>query len=217
VLLFVLLGCARSQEGGHAPGGAVSAVISASVLRPSAAAAATAPPATAQPGPSVTNGAPSATPAAHEAVNPGPPAGPSTEPLPSPALSAATATGLPAASAQRLPGKGPEAAHSRTEAAVVLAAPHAPPRILAIALSATTVRGGETVVGQVRTTSNVASVEIRVQGFSTVMTRRSVGDFTLNYPVPMLPPWLHRTYPVVVIARNVDGVSETRTLEVTVE
>jgi hypothetical protein len=189
VLLIVLLGCARSQEGGHAPGGAVSAAFFANLLRPGVAAAATPPPA------------------------------PGTEPLPSPELSAvpAAATGRLAASAQRVAGRNPDAVQSRTEAAVVLAAPHAPPRILAIALSATTVRGGETVVGQVRTTSNVASVEVRVQGFSTVMTRRSVGDFTLHYPVPMLPPWLHRTYPVVVIARNVDGVSETRTLEVTVE
>jgi hypothetical protein len=233
VLFLVLLGCARSQEGGRTPGGAVSAVFSANVLRPGAAVAATSPPVAAQPGPSASaqlvppaavqpgpsaaNAAPSAAPAEHEVVNPAPSAGPSSEPLPSPMLSAVPATARPAASAQRVTGKGQEAAHGRFDAAVVLAAPHAPPRILAIALSATTVRGGETVVGQVRTTSNVASVEIRVQGFSTVMTRRSVGDFTLHYPVPMLPPWLHRTYPVVVIARNVDGLSETRTLEVTVE
>jgi hypothetical protein len=101
--------------------------------------------------------------------------------------------------------------------AVVLAAPHAPPRILTVALSASVVRGGQIVVGRVRTTSNVASVEVRVEGFSTVMTHRSAGDFTLNYSVPVLPPWLHRKYPVQVIARNVDGVSETRTLEITLE
>ncbi len=103
------------------------------------------------------------------------------------------------------------------ETPVVLAAPHAPPRIIAVALSASRVHSGDIVFGHVRTTSNVASVEVRVEGFSTVMLRRSIGDFILNYAVPMLPPWLHRTYPVQVIARNVDGVRETRTLEVTVE
>jgi hypothetical protein len=118
------------------------------------------------------------------------------------------------------PSASPAAAavpRRESEAFVVLAAPHAPPRILAVALSASRVRGGDVVVGHVRTTSNVASVEVRVEGFSTVMLRRNIGDFILNYAVPMLPPWLHRTYPVQVIARNVDGVRETRTLQVTVE
>jgi hypothetical protein len=103
------------------------------------------------------------------------------------------------------------------ETGVTLAEPHAPPRILAVAVSPSRVRAGQVVSGHVRTTSNVASVEIRVEGFSASMLRRSIGDFTLNYSVPFLPPWLHRKYPVLVIARNVDGVSETRTIEITVE
>lgn len=126
---------------------------------------------------------------------------------------------MPGLSASGAPGASPPpagAAHS-DEPAVTLALPHAPPRILAIAVSASKVRGGDIVIGNVRTTSNVASVEIRVEGFSTSMLRRSIGEFTVNYPVPFLPPWLHRTYPVLVIARNADGVKETRTLQITVE
>jgi hypothetical protein len=103
------------------------------------------------------------------------------------------------------------------DAPVVEASPHAPPRILALILSSSTVRGGETVLGRVRTTSNVASVEVRILGFSRVMTQRAAGDFTLRYLVPLLPWWLHRTYPIEVVARNADGVQVTRTLQVTVE
>lgn len=136
-------------------------------------------------------------------------------PTATPALSAAVPSALEGSPSGTSASSATTAGDS--EPTIVLAAPHAPPRILAIAFSAAVVRGGETVVGRVRTTSNVASVEVRVVGFSTVMTRRGVGEFSVNYPVPMLPPWLHRTYPVEVIARNVDGVRETRTLEITLE
>jgi hypothetical protein len=150
-----------------------------------------------------------------------PPIGSSGEPEPGPTVTAAlpAQTAVPsgfAATPSALPAT-PSAPGGESDQAVVVAAPHAPPRILAVAFSAAVVRGGETVVGRVRTTSNVASVEVRVVGFSTVMTRRGVGEFSVKYPVPVLPPWLHRTYPVEVIARNVDGVRETRTLEITLE
>jgi hypothetical protein len=149
------------------------------------------------------------------------PIGASIEPHPGPTettvLPAQTAVPSVLAATPSATTATPSAPAGESDPAVVLAAPHAPPRILAVAFSAAVVRGGETVVGRVRTTSNVASVEVRVVGFSTVMTRRGVGEFSVNYPVPVLPSWLHRTYPVEVIARNVDGVRETRTLEITLE
>jgi len=83
--------------------------------------------------------------------------------------------------------------------------PDAAPRILKIVVSATTVYGGDTVSGYVRTSSNVASVELRVGGFSMPVPKSGVGQFQLTYKVPSLPFFLHRTYPMEIIARNTRG------------
>lgn len=83
--------------------------------------------------------------------------------------------------------------------------PNAPPRILALSLSTPVAHGGQIVSGTVETSSNVASVEARIGGYSSNMQKVGVGKFTMSYRVPNLPFFLHRTYSVEIIARNTRG------------
>jgi hypothetical protein len=100
----------------------------------------------------------------------------------------------------------------------VVLPPDAPPRILAYALSASVVHAGEVVSGRVITSSNVASVEFRVANYYSVsMKKIGVGRFMMLVAVPQLPPPLHRTFPVAIIARNTRGISTERTTTITVQ
>jgi hypothetical protein len=97
-----------------------------------------------------------------------------------------------------------------------MASPHDPPQILDVQISTDDVHPGDTVVGHVRTSSNVASVEARVEGYSSALPKIGVGEFEIAYKVPPAIPWyLQRTYMLHVIARNVDGVQATRVLPLT--
>jgi hypothetical protein len=95
-------------------------------------------------------------------------------------------------------------------------APDAPPRILSMSLSTPVVRGGDVVSGFVETTSNVASVEARIGGYSSNMQKVGVGKFTLTYRVPKLPFFLHRTYNVEIIARNTRGDEVRSSVPITI-
>jgi len=92
----------------------------------------------------------------------------------------------------------------------------APPRILAMSLSTPVARGGQVVSGTVETSSNVASVEARIAGYSSNMQKVGVGRFTLSYRVPYLPFFLHRTYSIEVIARNTRGDSVRTSVPITI-
>jgi hypothetical protein len=94
--------------------------------------------------------------------------------------------------------------------------PNAQPRIVNVSLSKTTVYGGDTVSSEVITSSNVASVELRIAGFSMPMAKTAPGHFSLIYTVPNLPFFLHKTYDMDVIARNTRGDAATTTLPITV-
>ncbi len=99
----------------------------------------------------------------------------------------------------------------------VLRAPaDAPPRILAMSLSSPVARGGQVVSGTVETSSNVASVEARIGGYSTSMQKVGTGRFQLSYRVPYLPFFLHRTFMIQVIARNSKGQAVSTALPITV-
>jgi len=94
-------------------------------------------------------------------------------------------------------------------AGVLARRPHDPPKIVAIASSP--VVPGRSFAAVVRTTSNVASVEVRIDGFSQSLPRLGVGRFRFAYDVPRyLPPMLRRGYTVQFIARNVDGARDER-------
>ena len=92
----------------------------------------------------------------------------------------------------------------------VYAAPHAPPKILAIRLSTLEIHSGETVAGSVETTSNVASVEARISGWSMIVPRTRIGHFEASGQIPDLPVFLTGDYTLEVIARNADGVKAER-------
>jgi hypothetical protein len=90
------------------------------------------------------------------------------------------------------------------------------PRIFNVEVSTRDVHAGQTVLGHVTTSYDVASVEARVVGFSALLDKRGAGDFSLNYTLPsMIPSFLHGRYVVNVIARTTEGVATTRELPVT--
>lgn len=95
--------------------------------------------------------------------------------------------------------------------------PEAPPRILSMSLSSPVAHGGQVLSGTVRTSSNVASVEARIGGYSSAMQKVGVGLFALSYRVPNLPFFLHRTYTVEVIARNARGDAVRSEVPITVQ
>jgi glucose/arabinose dehydrogenase len=125
-----------------------------------------------------------------------------------------TAKPLPVA-----PSAAPSAAPARPVAALPPApksverlAPDAPPQILDVAVSQTTVQSGDRVVGRVTTSSNVASVEARIGGYSVALAKVGVGRFELAYTVGPLPWFVHGNFTMQVIARNTRGVKATRAI-----
>lgn len=99
---------------------------------------------------------------------------------------------------------------------VVKEPPDAPPRILALSLSTPVAYGGDVVSGFVETSSNVASVEARIAGYSSTMRKVGVGKFVLTYRVPRLPFFLHRTYNIEVVARNTRGQSVSSSVPISI-
>jgi hypothetical protein len=135
-------------------------------------------------------------------------------PLPSPSSRAgATAVSVtPATPVQTSVPAAPVPKH----VAILRLPPNAPPQILSVAISETTVHSGDTVSGTVLTTSNVASVEVRVASFGRGLSKAGVGRFTLTYPVGNLPFFIRGTYAMRVIARNTAGASTETSVPITV-
>ena len=112
---------------------------------------------------------------------------------------------------------GPNAAATASPTLdVPVAAPNEPPQIVGVNINKTTVYGGDTVSGSVRTSSNVASVEARIATYSIVVPRTGIGHFALSYVVPSLPFFLHRTYDMTIIARNTRGDATSKTIPITI-
>jgi hypothetical protein len=207
------LGAPRS--GAPAP---VQAITAAPMPSPSARAAAASPSPTQAPVvfvPAETTAAPSAAPATAGPVASPAPSGVAT---PAPSPKAATPEPLEAASASptSVPVPVVTLAPHAALPGVIKESPGAPPRILAMSLSTPVAHGGDVVSGFVETSSNVASVEARIAGYSSVMRKIGVGKFVLSYKVPNLPFFLHRTYTIQVIARNTRGESVTSSLPITI-
>ena len=94
--------------------------------------------------------------------------------------------------------------------------PEAPPRILDVAISQTTVRPGDRVFGSVVTSSNVASVEARIGGYGVSLVKTGVGRFDLTYTVGPLPWFIHGNFTMMLTARNPRGDRATRAIPLTV-
>jgi hypothetical protein len=102
------------------------------------------------------------------------------------------------------------------KATPLVASPNDPPAILGVALSSPVAIGGQVITGTVKTSSNVASVEARIAGYSASLNKVGVGVFALAYKVPELPAFLRRTYSVQLIARNPRGDSTSSSFPLTV-
>jgi hypothetical protein len=113
------------------------------------------------------------------------------------------------------PTSAPSAKPAATSTPVVRA-PKAPPRILAVDIDST-VHGGQRITGRVKTTSNVASVEVRVATYGIVMQKTGVGTFTVDYAFGGVPFFLRGTYTMHVIARNAAGDRDERELPLTIQ
>ncbi|HEV3153098.1 MAG TPA: hypothetical protein VGZ02_04785 [Candidatus Baltobacteraceae bacterium] len=98
----------------------------------------------------------------------------------------------------------------------VIEAPNAAPQIISMSISSGVVHSGETVSGNVETSTNVASVEARIGGYSSNLLKTGAGRFTLRYRVPFVPFFLKKTYTVRLIARNTRGDAVSTTFPITV-
>ncbi|MGZ3505663.1 MAG: hypothetical protein ACXVAW_14045 [Vulcanimicrobiaceae bacterium] len=178
--------------------------------------AAPAPSAPPSPQPGVqSTGVPSASPSPAGTAVPSPP-GSALPAVPSPSAMPFASPSMPPPSGT-LASPGPIAVPSKSPApAVVMLPPNAAPRILNVALSSNVVKSGEVVSGTVTTSSNVASVEARIAGYSSSLQKVDDGHFTLSYRVPDLPSFLHKTYTLVMIARNTRGDATSTTMPITV-
>jgi len=86
------------------------------------------------------------------------------------------------------------------------------PRILSYSLSETNFHPGDLVHGSANATLNVASIEVRIDGYSISMDKVAPGRFTLSYTVPNYPFFVRGPISILVIARNTQGAATTETL-----
>lgn len=87
---------------------------------------------------------------------------------------------------------------------------------MSVNVDKTTVGSGDHVSGTVLTSSNVASVEVRIGGYGMALNKVGVGRFSLAYTVGNLPFFVHGTYQMQVIARNTRGDVVETALPITV-
>ncbi len=101
-------------------------------------------------------------------------------------------------------------------AAASTPSPSGSPKIINLSLSSSVASGGQIVTGTVTTSPDVTSVQARIAGYSSALSRIGVGYFALSYRVPNLPAFLHRTYTIEVIAQNARGASVSSSLPITI-
>ena len=86
------------------------------------------------------------------------------------------------------------------------------PRILSYSLSERNFHPGDRVYGSALATLNVASIEVRIDGYSISMDKVGPGRFTLQYTVPDYPFFARGPISILVIARDTQGAATTETL-----
>ena len=75
---------------------------------------------------------------------------------------------------------------------------------------------GQTISGRVVTSSNVASVEVRIATYSINMQKTGIGRFSMAYTVPNIPAFFLGNYTMQVIARNSAGDQASRGIPITI-
>lgn len=88
------------------------------------------------------------------------------------------------------------------------------PQIVDVLLSSMTLHGGDTFSGRVVTSTNVASLEVRMAGQSINVPRTDLGVFALTYQVPNIPFFARGNYTAQVIARNAKGDTAERDIPI---
>ena len=88
-----------------------------------------------------------------------------------------------------------------------LGRPNDPPKIVRVWISQDSVAAGDVLRGHVTTTTNVASLEVRLGPRSATLKRTTFGQFEGAFHVPRVPAFLRRSYDVDLIARNAAGRS----------
>ena len=119
----------------------------------------------------------------------------------------------PLANARPVPSNHPKPAPT---IAIPRRSPDAPPEIVAIDVSSTSISSGDTLWGKVLTSSNVASVEVRIATYGIGLKKIGVGRFALAYRLAYVPFFVRGTYPMHFIARNTRGDAVDRTLPLTI-
>lgn len=119
---------------------------------------------------------------------------------------AATPSPSPPPGPSPSPGASPSPTPVATPA-ILLLAPDAAPQILWVNLSSTAPRAGDSLKITVLTSSNVASVELRVGGYGAGMTKTDVGHFESTAQVPRLPIFMSHQLTLQIIARNAAGAA----------
>jgi hypothetical protein len=99
---------------------------------------------------------------------------------------------------------------------IAILPPDAAPQILWWSLSSATPRAGDTLYVIVLTSSNVASVELRIGGYAFNLPKTDVGHFEGGYVVPQLPFFVSHDLLMRIIARNTAGVSVETGVEIQV-
>ncbi|HXB82788.1 MAG TPA: hypothetical protein VNU22_05505 [Candidatus Acidoferrum sp.] len=99
---------------------------------------------------------------------------------------------------------------------IAILPPDAAPQILWWRLSSTTPQAGDTLSVVVLTSSNVASVELRIGGYAFNLPKTDVGHFEGGYVVPQLPFFVSHQLLMWIIARNTAGVPVENSVEIQV-
>ncbi|HUZ49666.1 MAG TPA: hypothetical protein VMW12_08015 [Candidatus Dormibacteraeota bacterium] len=128
------------------------------------------------------------------------------------AVPAATAT----ASAPPSPAAAPTPAPAPAPKRVPIRPADAAPKIVSVSVSQRTMHPGQTISGTVLTSSNVASVEVRIATYSIDMQKVGVGRFAMAYTVPNVPVFFRGNYTMQVIARNSAGDQASRGIPITI-
>ncbi len=119
----------------------------------------------------------------------------------------------PVPSVSAAPSQTPSPAPTPT---IAFLPPDAAPQILWWRLSSTTPQAGDTLSVVVLTSSNVASVELRIGGYAFNLPKTDVGHFEGGYVVPQLPFFVSHQLLMWIIARNTAGVSVESSVEIRV-
>jgi hypothetical protein len=90
----------------------------------------------------------------------------------------------------------------------------APPQIVDVHLDENVIHSGDMVSGWVVTSTNVASVEVRIASYSFGVPRKDSGQFAMSYKAPHIPFFARGRYVAQVIARNAKGDQAERDIQI---